>query len=171
MSHEARAKAKEKRMKKRGSDLHYDLEISLKQAGEGLTTALTLGHGEHEGGLQIKVPPGVDSGSRLRFGRKGGAGIGDAGRGDLYVVIRVSEHESFKRKGDNLYTKVGITPEQLERGDQILIETLLDGSRYLQVPANTKEGAIFRMQGLGMPSLLNCRGDLYVALVAKVKDQ
>ena len=99
------------------------------------------------------------------------AGIGDGEPGDLYVVIRVSEHESFKRKGANLYTKVGISPEQLERGDQILIETILDGSRYLQVPANTKEGAIFRMQGLGMPTLLKGRGDLYVALVAKVKDQ
>ena len=158
-------------MRKLGSDLHYDMEISLKQAGEGLITTLTVGQGEREGGLQIKVPPGVDSGSRLRFGGKVESGIRDGERGDLYVVVRVSEHESFKRKGDNLYTKVGITPERLERGDQILIETLLDGSRYLQVPANTKEGAIFRMQGLGMPSLLKCRGDLYVALVAKVKDQ
>lgn len=158
-------------MRKRGSDLHYDLEISLRQAGEGLITTLTVGHGERESHLQIKVPAGVDTGSRLRFGRKGEAGIGDGERGDLYVVIRVSEHESFKRKGANLYTKAAISPEQLERGDQILIETILDGSRYLQVPANTKEGAIFRMQGLGMPTLLKGRGDLYVALVAKVKDQ
>lgn len=155
-------------MRKRGADLRYDLEISLKHAGEGLTTTLTAGLAARE---QVKVPAGVDTGSRLRFGGKGEAGIGDGEPGDLYVVIRVSEHESFKRKGANLYTKVGISPEQLERGDQILIETLLDGSRYLQVPANTKEGAIFRMQGLGMPTLLKGRGDLYVALVAKVKDQ
>jgi molecular chaperone DnaJ len=155
-------------MRKRGADLFYDLEISLKQAGEGLTTTLTTGLAARE---QVKVPAGVDSGSRLRLGRKGEAGIGDGERGDLYVVIRVSRHESFKRKGANLYTKVGISPEQLERGDQILIETLLDGSRYLQVPPNTKEGAIFRMQGLGMPILLKGRGNLYVALVAKVKDQ
>jgi len=148
-------------MRKRGSDLRYDLEISLKQAGEGLTTTLTAGLAAHE---QVKVPAGVNTGSRLRFGGKGEAGIGDGEPGDLYVVIRVSEHESFKRKGADLYTKVGISPEQLERGDQILIETLLDGSRYLQVPANTKEGAIFRMKGLGMPSLLKGRGDLYVKL-------
>jgi molecular chaperone DnaJ len=155
------------RMRKRGSDLRYDLEISLRQAGVGVTTTLTDGHGERERGLQIKVPPGVDTGSRLRFGGKGEAGVGDGGRGDLYVVICVSEHESFKRKGANLYTKVGISPEQLERGDQILIETLLDGSKYLQIPANTKEGAIFRMQGLGMPSLLKGRGDLYVKLACR----
>jgi len=154
-------------MRKRGSDLRYDLEISLRQAGAGLTTTLTVGQGGRESGLQVKVPAGVDTGSRLRFGGKGKAGIGGERRGDLYVVIRVSEHESFKRKGANLYTKVGISPEQLERGDQILIETLLDGSRYLQVPANTKEGATFRMQGLGMPSLLKGRGDLYVKLACR----
>jgi molecular chaperone DnaJ len=167
MSRNAHTKAKEMRMRKRGSDLRYDLEISLRQAGEGLTTTLTVGHGERESGLQIKVPPGVDTGSRLRFGGKGESGVGDGGRGDLYVVICVSGHESFKRKGANLYTKVGISPEQLERGDQILIETLLDGSKYLQIPANTKEGAIFRMQGLGMPSLLKGRGDLYVKLACR----
>lgn len=158
-------------MRKRGSDLRHDLEISLKQAGEGLTTTLTVGPGECESALQIKVPLGVDTGSLLRFGGRGEAGIGEGRSGDLYIAIRVSEHESFKRKGANLYTKVGISPERLERGDQLLIETLLDGSKYLQVPANTKEGAIFRMQGLGMPTLLKGRGDLYVTLVAKVEDQ
>jgi DnaJ-class molecular chaperone len=151
-------------MRKRGADLRYDLEISLKQAGEGLTTTLTTGLTARE---QVKVPAGVDTGSRLCLVGKGEAGIGDGGLGNLYVVIRVSEHESFKRKGANLYTKMGISPEQLERGDQILIETLLDGSRYLQVPANTKEGATFRMKGLGMPILLKGRGDLYVKLVCR----
>jgi molecular chaperone DnaJ len=155
---------KEEYMRKRGSDLRYDLEISLKQAGEGLTTTLTTGIAESE---QVKIPAGVDTGSRLRFGGKGEEGIGDGERGDLYIVIHVLEHESFKRKGANLYTKVGISPEQLERGDQILIETLLDGSKYLEAPAGTKEGAIFRIQGLGMPSLLKGRGDLYVKLVCR----
>jgi DnaJ-class molecular chaperone len=154
-------------MRKRGSDLRYDLEMSLKQAGEGLTTTLTVGPVGREGNLQIKVPAGVDTGSRLRFGGRGDAGTADGQRGDLYVVIRVSEHESFKRKGANLYTKVGISPEQLEKGDQILIETLLDGSKYLQIPANANEGAVFRMQGLGMPSLLKGRGDLYVKLACQ----
>jgi DnaJ-class molecular chaperone len=154
-------------MRKRGSDLRYDLEISLKQAGEGLTTTLNVGPVGRESGLQIKVPAGVDTGSRLRFGGKGEAAIADEDRGDLYIVIRVSEHESFKRKGANLYTKVGISPKQLEKGDQILIETLLDGSKYIQIPANTNEGAVFRMQGLGMPSFLKGRGDLYVKLACQ----
>jgi molecular chaperone DnaJ len=140
------------------------MEISLKQAGEGLTTTLTTGLAKSE---QVKIPAGVDTGSRLRFGRKGEAGIGDGERGDLYIVIRVLEHESFKRKGANLYTKVGISPEQLERGDQILIETLLDGAKYLEIPANTKEGDIFRMQGAGKPSLLKGRGDMYVKLTCQ----
>jgi DnaJ-class molecular chaperone len=61
-------------MRKRGSDLRYDLEISLKQAGEGLITTLTVGHGKRESELQIRVPSGVDTGSRLRFGGKGEAG-------------------------------------------------------------------------------------------------
>ncbi len=147
-------------MRKRGSDLRYDLEISLKQAGEGLTTRLTAGLAEGE---QVKVPAGVDTGSRIRFGGKGEAGIGGGEPGDLYVVIRVLGHELFERKGADLYTKVGISPEQLKRGDQILIETLLDGSKYLQVPANAKIGAVFRMQGLGMPTLQG-RGALYVTL-------
>ena len=151
-------------MRKRGSDLRYDLEISLKQAGEGLTTTLTSGPGEREFNFQVNVPPGVDTGSRLRFGGEGEAGVGDGEPGDLYIVIHVLDHELFERKGANLYTKVGISPEQLERGDQILIETLMDGPMYLQVPAHTKEDAIFRMQGLGMPSMIKGRGDLYVTL-------
>src|SRR5215470_703355 len=106
-------------MRKRGSDLHYDLEISLKQAGEGLITTLTAGLAEREFSLQVKVPPGVDTGSRLRFGGKGEAGIGDERPGDLFVVVRVLEHELFKRNGANLYTEVKISPEQLERGDHL----------------------------------------------------
>src|SRR5262247_420226 len=100
-------------MRKRGADLRYDLEISLKQAGEGLTTTLTAGLAEGE---QVKVPAGVDTGSRIRFGGKGEAGIEGGEPGDLYVVIRVLGHELFERKGADLYTKMGISPQQLERG-------------------------------------------------------
>jgi len=66
-----------------------DQELRLRSAN------CPVGHGERESGLQIKVPAGVDTGSRLRFGGKEKAGIGDGERGDLYVVIRVSDHESF----------------------------------------------------------------------------
>ena len=150
-------------MRNRSSDLHRDLEISLKQAGEGLTTSLTIGTAERECNFQVRVPPGVDTGSRLRFGGKGEPGIGNERPGDLYIVRRVSEHERFSRKGSDLHTKVEVSPEQPEHGSQILIETLLDGSKYIQIPPNAKTGDIFRIHGLGMLGL-RVRGDLYVTL-------
>src|SRR5262245_25022167 len=148
-------------MRNRSSDIHQDLEISLKQAGEGLTTTITVDAVESNFSLQVKVPPGVDTGSRLRIGGKGKAEIGNQ-PGDLYVVIHVSAHELFERKGADLHTKVGVSSEKLERGYEISVETLLDGPKYLQIPANTKAGTIFRIQGLGMPRLGKDRGDLYV---------
>lgn len=113
---------------------------------------------EHE--IEIKIPAGVDTGARLRVTGEGEGGAG--GRGDLYVVIQVKEHELFERQGNNLYANVPITFSQAALGSEIQVPTL-DGEETVTIPAGTQTGSIFRVSGKGIVSLQgHGRGDLFV---------
>jgi len=117
--------------------------------------------------LKIKIPAGVDDGSRLRIGGEGEAGDKDAPRGDLYVVIRVKKHDFFKREDNNLYCKVFLSFSQAALGTSIDIPTL-DGHELLKIPAETQSGEVFKLKGNGIKSLLRHRkGDLFVKVNVK----
>ncbi len=119
---------------------------------------------EKEKTLEIKIPAGVETGSRLRVGGEGEAGVNGGPSGDLYVVIGVKEHETFERQGANLYSAVPITFAQAALGAEIKVKTL-DGEEDLKVPAGTQTGTVFRIKSKGMPALDGRgRGDLFVAV-------
>ena len=114
--------------------------------------------------LEVKIPAGVDTGSRLRINGEGEAGVGGGPSGDLYVVIHVAEHELFERQGANLYTSAPISFTQAALGADIQVRTL-DGEKELKIPAGTQTGTVFRIKTSGMPSLGGRgKGDLYVAV-------
>lgn len=114
--------------------------------------------------LEVKIPAGVETGSRLRIGGEGEAGVGGGMSGDLYVVIHVAEHEAFERQGSNLYTSVPISFAQAALGADIDVKTL-EGNEELKIPPGTQTGTVFRIKGNGMPSLSGRgKGDLYVAV-------
>jgi molecular chaperone DnaJ len=119
---------------------------------------------EREKSLEVKIPAGVETGSRLRIAGEGEAGTSGGQTGDLYVVIHVKEHELFERQGANLYANVPVTFAQSALGAEITVNTL-DDKEQLKIPAGTQTGTVFRMKGNGMPILGGRgRGDLFVSV-------
>lgn len=119
---------------------------------------------EKEKSLEIKIPAGVETGSRLRVTGEGEAGVNGGPAGDLFVVLHVKEHEMFERQGANLYSAVPITFAQAALGTDIQVKTL-DGEEELKIPAGTQTGSIFRLKSQGMPALGGRgKGDLFVAV-------
>jgi molecular chaperone DnaJ len=122
------------------------------------------GRVEREKEIEVKIPAGVETGSRLRLQREGESGAYGGAPGDLYVVIHVAEHDLFERQGNNLYASVPITFAQAALGSDIKVKTL-SGEDNLKVPAGTQTGTVFRVRGQGMPVLGGRgRGDLFVSV-------
>ncbi len=119
---------------------------------------------EKEKTLEVKIPAGVETGSRLRVTGEGEAGALGGSAGDLYVVIHVAEHELFERQGANLYSAAPITFAQAALGAEIKVKTL-DGEEDLKIPAGTQTGTVFRVKSQGMPALGGRgKGDMFVAV-------
>jgi molecular chaperone DnaJ len=115
----------------------------------------------------IKIPAGVDEGTRLRLAGEGEAGDSGAGRGDLYVIIRLKKHVFFQREGDNLYCEIPISFVQSALGASVEIPTL-DKNELLQIPAGTQSGTVFKIKGKGIRGLDSHRkGDLLVKVNVK----
>lgn len=121
------------------------------------------GRVEKEKTLEVKIPAGVETGSRLRVTGEGESGVNGGPAGDLFVVIHVAEHEIFERQGANLYSAVPVTFSQAALGAEISVKTL-DGEETLKIPAGTQTGTVFRIKSQGMPVLGGRgKGDLFVA--------
>lgn len=102
--------------------------------------------------ISIKVPPGVDTGSRLRLAGEGNAGLHGGPPGDLYIVVEVAPHDTFTRQGEDVYYEVRITFPQAALGTKIKVPTLF-GEEELKIPAGTQSGQTFRLHGKGIPHL------------------
>jgi molecular chaperone DnaJ len=122
------------------------------------------GRVQKEKQMEVKIPAGVETGSRLRVQGEGEAGTQGGPAGDLYVVIHVAEHEEFERQGSNLYEAVPITFAQAALGADIMVKTL-DGEEKVKIPLGTQTGTVFRLKGKGMPQLGGRgKGDLFVSV-------
>ena len=104
---------------------------------------------EVEKNLSIRLPAGVDTGSRLRIPGEGEAGINGGPPGDLYVVVLVKEHPTFTRKDGDLYCKIPISFTQAALGDEIIVPTL-KGEAKLKIPPGTQSGTLFKLKGKGI---------------------
>ncbi len=127
------------------------------------------GHGRKEETktLSVKVPPGVDTGDRIRLAGEGEAGASGGPAGDLYVQVHVKEHEFFQRDGKNLYCEVPISIFDACLGGELEVPTL-DGRVKLKVPAETQTGKLFRMRGKGVvPVRGGAAGDLMCRVVVE----
>ena len=123
-------------------------------AGEGRTVA--------ESSVTVRIPPGVDTGTKLRSSGNGSAGRRGASAGDLYVYITVQDHELFERDGDDLACSVPVKFSVAALGGKIVVPKL-KGKTNLNIPAGTQGGTIFRLRGEGMPALRGSgAGDLLV---------
>jgi DnaJ-class molecular chaperone len=112
--------------------------------------------------IEVKIPPGVDTGSRVRIAGKGGPGVGGGPNGDLYLQILVLPHRAFGRNGDDLSCEVPVNLYTAVLGGEVAVPTL-KGQVMLKIPPETQSGRRFRLTGLGMPNLKSPKvtGDLY----------
>jgi molecular chaperone DnaJ len=122
-----------------------------------------LGRIERDRTLEVGIPAGVDSGTRLRMPGQGEPGVNGGPAGDLYIFLEVKEHPFFERRGSDLYCTIPISFPQAALGVSILIPTL-KGNENLEIPEGTQSGQIFRQKGKGLPNPHGGKGDLYVSV-------
>lgn len=118
--------------------------------------------------LSVKVPPGVDTGTRLKLSDEGEAGVRGGPRGDLYVLIQVKPHPFFQRHGEDILCEMPISMVQAALGSELSVPTL-SGTVTMKIPPGTQPGEIFRLRGKGLPSLRGGgRGDQMVRIQTEV---
>jgi molecular chaperone DnaJ len=176
---------------RRGQDLETSVEVTLEEAYSGTTRTISLqveepcatckGTGRIQNvpcsvcrgagvipnikRLEVKIPAGVKTGSRVRIAGKGQPGYGGAS-GDLYLVITMLPHRSFERQGDNLHTTIAVPLSVAILGGEIQVPTP-KAKLSLKIPPETQNGRVFRLAGQGMPHLgKSTRGDLLVKVNA-----
>jgi curved DNA-binding protein len=147
-----------------GRDSEHTLQITLYEAFHGATRSLQWENGRK---VNAKIPRGVQTGSRVRLKGQGEPGIGGGEPGDLFLTIEVMPDHRFQRKGDDLELSVPVDLFTLLLGGQVTVSGI-DRSVRLDIPAETPNGRVFRLRGLGMPRFKNPdqRGDLYVTVEA-----
>jgi molecular chaperone DnaJ len=118
--------------------------------------------------MSIRIPPGVDTGTRLRLSGEGEAGYDSGPPGDLYVVLRLRDHPLFERHGADLVCEVPISIAQATLGCEVEVPQL-EGKQMLSIPPGTQSGEVIRLRGQGMPNLgSGARGDQLVQIFVEV---
>jgi molecular chaperone DnaJ len=184
----------------RGQDMEHSVEVTLEEALSGTSRLISLqgedicatcrGSGRIQNALcsvcqgrgsinrikrlEVKIPAGVKTGSRVRFAGKGG-GVQGGAKGDLYLAVTVKPHSLFERRGNDLYVDVDTPLTVAMLGGRVNVPTL-KGKLELKIPSETQNGRIFRLAGQGMPQLgKNTRGNLKarvkIILPTKLSDE
>ncbi len=118
--------------------------------------------------IKVKIPAGVDNGSIISIRGEGEAGERGGPAGDLFVYIRVKEHEIFKREGNNIYLTIPISFADAALGREIEVPTLEGKTKYI-IPEGTQPGTVFRLKNMGVPNVKGPgRGDLYFKVEVQV---
>ncbi|MEQ9619658.1 MAG: DnaJ C-terminal domain-containing protein [Deltaproteobacteria bacterium] len=158
----------------RGRDLESEIEIDFNTAIRGGVRDISISRQRRNNidteKLSVKIPAGVDTGSRIRVQGKGEAGSGAKG-GDLYLRIKVKPHPIFRRKGDDIHLEVPVTFYEAALGKNIEIPTV-DGRAEITIPAGVQNGTKLRLKGKGVPNLkTKARGDQYVEVKIVMPDK
>lgn len=155
-----------------GRDVEADIMVTLEEALRGSKRSITLRRPAADGAedrvdtYQVRIPPGVREGQRIRLAGQGGEGFGGGRAGDLYLRVRLARHPDFSVKGPDLYFDLDLAPWEAVLGVQAKIPAL-DGVTSLKVPPGTASGSQLRLRGLGLPREDGGRGDLYA--VARIQ--
>ena len=126
------------------------------------------GRKEVEKKLDVKIPAGVDNGSKMRLSHEGDAGKNGGVAGDLYIVIHVKASDYYRRDGINVFTKLELNPAQAVLGDNVIIETL-DGEKEISIPAGIQHGEVVKIKNAGVPNISkpSIRGEHVVVMSIK----
>ena len=119
--------------------------------------------------VSVKIPKGVDDGTRIRLAGKGEAGSKGGGNGDLYLFVTVEPHNIFKRAEENLYYELPISIADAALGTAVEVPSIDGGKTKIKIPSGTQSGKQLRLKGKGMPILRrNLLGDLYIRIITEV---
>lgn len=147
----------------RGRDVEYEIEVSLEDAYSGATRSFTV-DGRR---IEVKIPPGVKDGSRIRLAGQGEPGPGTE-KGDMYLIVKMRPHPAFERKDSDLYTDISVPYTTAALGGEVQVPTVT-GKVSMKIPPGTSSGQAFRLSGQGMPHLKGSgRGDLYARVKVTV---
>ncbi|MBI4800844.1 MAG: J domain-containing protein [Desulfarculus sp.] len=146
----------------RGTDLIYELPVSLEEVFHGATKMVSYRRGGQVERVSVKVPAGIPTGKKLRLAGKGEPG--PAGDGDLFIRVRVLDHPTFARDGDDLEVSKTVSFTQAALGGNLEVSTLEGGTLTVKLPKGTQNGARLRLKGQGLPKFHGggTRGDLFV---------
>jgi len=151
----------------KGRDADGEIEIDFLDAVRGGEVRVQVGG---HGTLRVKIPPGSDTGTRIRLSGKGDAGRSGGPPGDLYLTLHVRPHPFFVRKGVDLHLDLPVTVPELVLGASVEVPTP-DGLVTMKVPPKSQAGRVLRLRGKGVPKLGSTeRGDLFVKLVVELPD-
>jgi curved DNA-binding protein len=162
-----------RRAPRKGRDFEDEIQLDLEDAYRGTTRRLTIKQDGHARTVDVRIPPGVGDGSRVRVAGEGEHGSSGAQSGDLYLRIRLLPHPKFERKGKDLYTHVPVPLTTAVLGGEVEVPTLGGKSLRLKVPPTTQSGQVFRLKGHGMPAVGKAedRGDLYATVDVELPRQ
>jgi len=160
----------------RGQDIESSVEVTLAEAYQGVTRVFELTDMDGSSKrIEVKIPAGVDEGSRIRIAGQGGQGT--AGRGDLYLRVHILPDSRFTREGQTLRTKLEVPLATAMLGGEVRVTTPDGRGLMLRIPPETPNGKSFRLRGQGMPQLgqPDTRGDLFaevsVVLPTQLSDE
>lgn len=153
----------------RGSDLEADILVTLEEALRGSARQITLrrpganGREERTDTYQVRIPPGIREGQRIRLAGQGWAGQGGGPAGDVFLRVKYAQHPDFTVEGSDLNLDLDLAPWEAVLGAKVTVPTL-DGPTLLRVPPGSAAGSRLRLRGLGLPKEDNARGDLFATL-------
>ena len=155
--------------KRKGEDHYIDLELSVEEAFKGTTRKIDITvPGKDSKRLEVKIPPNVRDGSKIRMAGEGLSGRNGGTSGDLYLVVKLKPHPFFKIEVDDINSEVAISPSEAVLGAELEIPTI-DGPVKMVIPEGTQNGKVLRLRGKGLPhQKKEGRGDHFVRVNIKI---
>jgi curved DNA-binding protein len=159
----------QQQMPQKGQDLEYNLSITLEESILGAEKKLSLQKEDRVEEINIKIPPGISSGKKLRLAGKGAPGYDRGQSGDLFLNINILPHPIFARDGVDIYVEKAVNYSQAALGATIDVPTVEGTNKRIKIPAGTQSNTKIRMKGYGVPNLKDGgKGDQYVKISVNV---
>ncbi len=158
-------------VRRRGRDQSLELQVTFKEAFSGCEKRIALKRGGQQEEISVKIPAGVETGTKLHLTGKGEVGAGGGTPGDLFVLVKVSPDPIFSRENGDLVVTREIRFTEAALGTLLEVPTM-EGTKRIKVPAGIQPGTKIRLKGYGFPHLgSGGRGDLFAKIEVKVPEQ
>ncbi|MDO9558237.1 MAG: DnaJ C-terminal domain-containing protein [Syntrophales bacterium] len=153
----------------KGGDLEYSISITLEESAFGAEKKLSVKKSGKTESINIKIPPGINSGKKLRLAGKGLPGTNGGPPGNLYLKMNITPHQIFTRDGDDIYMEKSIMFSEATLGTTIDVPTLDGSAKRIKISAGTQNNTKIRMKGYGIPQLIGKgKGDQYIKITVAV---